>query len=162
MKDNAQGSVKITYYSKCLGDERKATSKCDGLKVLDIVSFEAEIVVTSCPANPAERMQQFTIYPVGVGEALTVDLEMLCSCGCETSGPTFEMNSPRCKGQGTLSCGICECNENFFGRNCECSNKDLASETGLDAFKCRRNNETDVECSGRGNCIWYVQRQPSF
>ena len=154
MKDSASGSVKVTYYSKCLGDERKQTNKCHGLKVGDVVAFETEIVVTSCPADLKERNQTFQIYPVGVGEVLTVNLEMLCSCGCETSGPTFELDSPRCKGSGTLSCGICECKEGFFGRNCECSTKDLGSESGLDAFKCRPNNETDVECSGRGNCVW--------
>lgn len=154
MKDSASGSIKVAYYSKCLGDERKQTNKCDGLKVGDVVAFEAEIVVTSCPADLKERTQTFQIYPVGVGEALTVNVEMLCSCGCETSGPTFEENSPKCGGVGTLSCGICECKEGYFGRDCECSTKDLGSESGLDAYKCRPNNETDVECSGRGSCVW--------
>lgn len=153
MKDSASGSVKVTYYSKCLGTERKQTNTCTGLKVGDVVSFETEIVVTSCPADVKERNQIFTIYPVGVGETLTVNLTMLCSCGCETSGPTFELNSPKCAGSGTLSCGICECHDGFFGRGCECSNKDLGTESGLDAFKCRPNNETLVECSGQGNCV---------
>lgn len=90
MKDSASGSVKVIYYSKCLGAERKQTNKCDGLKVGDVVQFETEIVVTSCPAEVKDRNQTFQIYPVGVGEALTINLEMLCSCGCETSGPTFE------------------------------------------------------------------------
>lgn len=152
MKDNATGAVKVTYFSKCLGTERTQTNTCKGLKVGDVVSFETEIVVTSCPADPKDRIQTFQIYPVGVGEALTVNLEMLCSCGCESSGPTFERNSPRCKGVGTLSCGICECPEGFFGRSCECSNKDLGDILN-DAKKCRPNNETDVECSGRGNCV---------
>jgi integrin beta 1 len=152
MKDTASGSVKVTYWSKCLGDTRMQTSKCDGLKVGDVVAFETEIVVTSCPADAKDRLQTFQIYPVGVGEALTIDLEMLCTCDCESSGPTFQMNSPMCKGSGTLACGICECHEGFFGRNCECNNKDLG-ESGLDAFKCRPDNATDVECSGRGNCL---------
>ena len=152
MKDTASGSVKVTYWSKCLGDTRIQTNKCDGLKVGDIVAFETEIIVTSCPADPKDRNQTFQIYPVGVGEVLTVDLHMLCSCDCETSGPTFEVNSPTCKGSGTLTCGICDCHDGFFGRNCECNNKDLG-ESSLDAFKCRPDNTTDVECSGRGNCV---------
>jgi len=152
MKDSAAGSVKVTYWSKCLGQNRIQTNKCDGLKVGDVVAFEAEIVVTSCPTDPKDRKQTFQIYPVGVGEALTVDLEMLCSCDCEFGGPTFEPQSPRCKGQGTLSCGICECREGYFGRSCECSNTNLA-DTNADAFRCRPDNVTDIECSGRGQCV---------
>lgn len=152
MKDTAQGSVKVTYWSKCLGDTRIQTNKCDGLKVGDIVDFEVEIVVTSCPANKADRNQIFKIYPVGVGEELTIDLEMLCSCDCESSGPTYEPNSAKCNNAGTLSCGICECREGFFGRSCECDNRDLGG-LGADFNKCRPDNTTDIECSGRGNCI---------
>jgi integrin beta 1 len=75
MKDSASGSVKVTYFSKCLGNERMQTNTCKGLKVGDVVQFETEIVVTSCPADLKERNQTFQIYPVGVGESLTVNLE---------------------------------------------------------------------------------------
>lgn len=123
MKDNATSAVKITYHSACLGNGTPtATNKCDGLRVGDIVSFTAEIVVTSCPSNPRDWKQTFQIYPVGIDESLIVDLEMLCSCPCEHSSyPTFQINSPKCKGHGTYKCGICECDELHFGRNCECS-----------------------------------------
>lgn len=122
MKDNASSAVKITYFSTCKGTNRMQTNKCDGLKVGDVVSFETEIVVTSCPSNPSEWKQSFQIYPVGINESLVIDLEMLCSCPCEFSGhPAFEDLSPRCNGHGTMKCGICECDESRFGRNCECS-----------------------------------------
>jgi integrin beta 1 len=122
MKDNATSAVKITYSSTCLGDDKKITNKCDGLKVGDEVSFSAEIVVTSCPKNPAEWFQTFQIYPVGINESLIVDLEMLCSCPCEQPGHAlFERNSPICNGHGTAKCGICECDDSHFGRRCECS-----------------------------------------
>lgn len=154
MKDNAAGSIKVTYYSKCLGENRVQTNKCDGLKVGNVVSFETEIVVTSCPADPKEWKQTFQIYPVGINESLTIDLEMLCSCPCEREGHSmFERNSPACKGFGTLQCGICDCNESHFGRNCECSNLDMNSDNGLNGFKCRPDNSSDVDCTGRGNCV---------
>lgn len=123
MKDNSTNHVKVTYYSKCLGQGPPiATSKCDGLRVGDVVSFTAEIVVTECPTNPRDWYQVFQIYPVGINESLVVDLEMLCSCPCERQGhPAFEPFSPRCKGHGTYKCGLCECDENHFGRHCECS-----------------------------------------
>lgn len=152
MKDTASGSIKVSYWSKCLGETRQQTNKCDGLKVGDVVAFETEIVVTSCPADPNLHKQIFTIYPVGVSENITVEVDMLCSCDCEFSGPTFELNSPICKGDGTLSCGICDCHEGFFGRNCECSNTG-PDQSAADALKCFANNVTDVECSGKGTCV---------
>lgn len=123
MKDNSTNHVKVTYYSSCLGSGPPiATSKCDGLRVGDVVSFSAEIVVTQCPPNPRDWIQTFQIYPVGINESLVIDLEMLCSCACEQQGhPTYEPFSPRCKGHGTYKCGLCECDENHFGRKCECS-----------------------------------------
>lgn len=122
MKDNATSAVKITYYSTCKGNTRIQTNKCDGLKVGDVVSFETEIVVTSCPSNPAEWFQTFQIYPVGINESMIIDLEMLCSCPCEHEGhPSFERWAPKCNGQGILKCGICECDDSHFGRSCECS-----------------------------------------
>lgn len=62
MKDNANSAIKITYYSKCKGDSRIETNKCDGLKVGDIVSFDAEIKVTSCPTNPRDWNQVFQVH----------------------------------------------------------------------------------------------------
>lgn len=123
MKDTASNAIKVTYYSSCLGNGPQiATSKCDGLKVGDVVSFSAEIVVTECPPNPKDWLQTFQIYPVGINESLTVDLEMLCGCPCEQPGhPQFEFNSPKCMTHGTYKCGICECDESHFGRKCECS-----------------------------------------
>lgn len=123
MKDTASSAVKITYFSSCLnGGAVTATNKCDGLRVGDTVNFTAEIIVTECPPNPAEWLQTFKIYPVGIDESLTVDLEILCNCPCELpQHPLFQLNSPRCKGHGTYKCGICECDEFHFGRECECS-----------------------------------------
>lgn len=123
MKDNAASAVKITYYSSCLdnGTPRPA-SICRGLKKGNTVDFTAEIVVTSCPKDPKDRFQTIQISPVGVNESLIIDLELLCSCPCEQpGGPSFEINSPKCKGRGTYACGMCECNDPYIGKNCECS-----------------------------------------
>lgn len=122
MKDNSTSAVKITYYSACKGTALTATNKCDGLKLGDVVHFSAEIVVTACPTDPKDWVQSFGIYPVGINESLIVDLEMLCSCPCEQEGHReFESNSDRCSTHGAYKCGVCECDDFHFGRNCECS-----------------------------------------
>lgn len=47
------------------------------------MTFAAEIEVTSCPENRSEWTQTFQISPVGINEALTVHLSMICECDCE-------------------------------------------------------------------------------
>ncbi|XP_055305267.1 integrin beta-PS isoform X2 [Sitodiplosis mosellana] len=152
MKDTASNAIKVTYYSSCLGGGAPvATSKCDGLRVGDVVSFQAEIVVTECPQDESQWKQTFNIYPVGINESLTVDLEMLCGCPCEKEKNEV-YNRDKCKGHGQYKCGICECDSNHFGRNCECSIVDVHSESERDRG-CRPDNTTLTDCSGKGQCV---------
>ena len=46
-----------------------------------------------CPKNPAEWKQTFQIYPVGINEAVLVDLEMMCQCDCEKPGNPVSLKS---------------------------------------------------------------------
>ena len=110
------------------------------------MSFETEIVATSCPADPEEWKQSFKIYSVGIDESLTVDLELLCSCSCEDNGKT---NAAECKNHGTLLCGNCNCEQYYYGRSCECS-KDNPDKH---QHQCRSGNITKTDCSGRGSCV---------
>merc|ERR1719447_259100 len=111
MKDNATGSVRVSYFSSCLSDgPPRQTNKCSGLKVGTKVMFTAKIEVVKCPKDPREWKQTFQIYPVGINESVIVNLEMLCQCDCEKPGNFgYEENSPLCNGVGTYKCGICEC-----------------------------------------------------
>jgi len=110
MKDNATGSVRISYYSSCVGDGPiRQTNKCSGLRVGSRVQFTgkgivktqldpmfrrqqkriwflAKIEVVKCPKDPREWHQVFEIYPVGINEKVLVELDMMCQCDCETPG----------------------------------------------------------------------------
>ncbi|KAK2580997.1 hypothetical protein KPH14_006050 [Odynerus spinipes] len=153
MKDTASSAVKVKYFSSCLGSGPAIeTSKCDGLKVGTKVEFIAEIEVTSCPANRSEWKQKFDIYPVGINESLTVNLEMLCDCECERNGSMYVPKSPECNGVGTLICGVCDCNDGFFGKRCECSPHQEMSGFDKHFQSCRPDNTSLVDCSGRGTC----------
>lgn len=154
MKDNATGSVKVTYFSSCLEDGPvRQTSKCSGLRVGTRVMFTAKIEVVKCPKDPRDWHQTFQISPVGINESVIVDLEMICQCDCERPGNFgYEENSPRCNGVGTYKCGICECPPEFFGRNCECSADNLQLAGDLEAG-CRPGNTTSTLCNNRGDCI---------
>ncbi|XP_058826948.1 integrin beta-PS isoform X2 [Topomyia yanbarensis] len=154
MKDNRTDSlIDVKYYSRCLGNGPLVqTSKCDGLKVGDIVQFEAHITLLKCPENPRDWNQGLQIYPVGITESLTVDIEMLCSCPCELPGnPEYKEYAEECSNVGTYKCGVCDCDEFHHGHKCECSATDIHTEAGF-ADACRQTN-TSVECSGRGQCV---------
>ena len=37
-------------------------------------------------------------------------------------------NSPKCNNSGTFECGSCTCNDDRYGKNCECDGSDLGSQ----------------------------------
>ena len=51
------------------------------------VTFEVSVEVASCPADKKLRKKTFEIYPVGLDEKLTINLELLCECECEKKTP---------------------------------------------------------------------------
>jgi protocadherin alpha len=154
VKHNATGSVRVTFFSNCVGDgPMRKTNKCSGLRVGTRVMFTAKIEVVRCPDDPREWKQTFQIYPVGINEGVLVNLEMICQCDCEKPGfPGYEENSPKCNFKGTYKCGICECAPDAFGRFCECDAKNMNLNGDLEAG-CRPDNTTTELCHHRGDCI---------
>ena len=129
MKDNATSNVKVTYFSSCtdVSGPLRQTNKCSDLRVGSKVSFTAKIEVVKCPKDVREWNQKFMISPVGINESVVVDLEMICNCNCEQAGNIgYEENSDQCAGVGTYKCGVCQCPDDYFGRNCECSATNLS------------------------------------
>ncbi|KAI2800139.1 Integrin beta-1, partial [Blomia tropicalis] len=148
LKDNATSDVTITYTSSCLDGRKEQTNVCRGLRVGDSVTFDLKIQLESCPSNRDEWNQTIKIYPIGLKDALFIDLSMICDCDCERDWNSEE-NSESCNFKGTAQCGICKCNPGFEGERCECDSKDLDKIEMID--RCRRGNDTKL-CSGRGTC----------
>ncbi|KAJ8878260.1 hypothetical protein PR048_018837 [Dryococelus australis] len=145
-------NVQIKYYSSCVNDVYKETNKCDGLKVGTQVEFQAELKVTRCPEDPRDWKQVIQIYPIGISEALLIDLEILCDCPCERTGSElYEEKSAQCSSVGTYMCGVCKCDDQHFGRMCQCGLDKPHTGTDVDTTGCRALNST-LECSGRGTC----------
>lgn len=83
------------------------------------------------------------IRPVGLSEALEIEIQPECSCNCQKE---VEANSSLCNGSGSLECGTCACNPGYMGPQCTCGENDSPS---LDS--CRSSPE-QRSCSGRGDC----------
>lgn len=141
--------IKVSFQSKCLDQSSaKATerNKCGDIKVGDQVQFDAIIELKKCPKDPKDWQRIITISPVGLNEKLVIDLEMVCSCACEAI--PGERKSPSCNKVGTFQCGICQCDDGYSGKKCECqdsNNSKVGEET------CRAPGDSRL-CSGRGEC----------
>ncbi|KAK1136188.1 hypothetical protein K0M31_000753 [Melipona bicolor] len=155
MTDNAPKTVDVKYYSRCLekNGELKERQKCGGLRVGNVVEFEVTLQASECPTNPNEWQTSMQIKPRGINESLTIELSIICDCPCERPGhPGYVAASDNCRGNGTLVCGVCSCNENFYGKQCECEGNEAGAENAAAMADCRPNNETDEICSGHGDC----------
>lgn len=157
IKDNSSSSMQIKYFTKGIQGyetgEYRETNKWDGLRVGSRVDFEAEFLAKKCPQNRNDWKQTIQIYPVGLDESFIVDVELICECPCEREDDkTFMKNSPNCNKAGDYMCGVCKCDDQHFGRKCECSETDGQKE--IEGFNtCRPDNTSTVDCSGRGNCV---------
>ena len=57
---------------------------------------------------------------------------------------TQEPNSPACSHNGTYECGVCVCNDGYYGDRCQCDETSVDAETHHDA--CRMYVSADVFC----------------
>ena len=69
----------------------------------------------------------------------------MCECNC-TAFP----KSPKCNQRGTYKCGICECEEGFFGQICQC---DASLVSRNDTSRCIDPSNPKAICNGEGECI---------
>lgn len=64
----------------------------------------------------------------------------------------YKPGSKDCRGNGTLICGVCSCNDGFYGRQCECEGNEVGAESAADMEECKASNESAEICSGHGAC----------
>ncbi|XP_043487353.1 integrin beta-PS-like [Polistes fuscatus] len=153
MIDNAPNFINVKYYSRCLKATEKLMERqeCEGLRVGNVVEFEIVLKAYECPKNLSERQQVLQIKSRGINESLTVDIEILCDCPCEKED-NFELNSVKCSKKGTFACGICFCNDGFYGKQCECKGHEFGSSSQNVTEDCKASSTSDEICSGHGAC----------
>ncbi|KAK6165600.1 hypothetical protein SNE40_022499 [Patella caerulea] len=147
-KVTSPDGIIVQLYSDCNRGTRQKTTKCDGLSIGKEVAFDVEILATECPKNREDWNKTITIQADGMPDSLTINFQIECECGCEKSGQG-ESDSSKCNYVGTYQCGICSCNEGYYGDICECSEFDILGETQKRA--CQSENTT-ILCMGRGTC----------
>lgn len=123
--------------------------KCSNVKLGEPVSFEVSVKLEECPKTDANKQKSFVVRVPGFG-AVELELNYICQCECEQPSMK-EYNSSKCSdGNGTYSCGLCECNKGRYGEFCQC---DTPFDKSKDQSKCKSSNSSDeLLCSGRGEC----------
>ncbi|XP_014241512.1 integrin beta-PS-like [Cimex lectularius] len=156
MTETSSKYVNVVFYSKCdkFDEPLEKTNECKNLEGSAVIEFEAEVTVVACPKRKGKWKETFNIYPVGLQEVLTVNLEMECDCPCENPGNEgYIGETDECSLNGLMKCGKCECHENYFGNKCECHTSSMAEHEIHLASRCKEDNSSHITCSGRGNCI---------
>lgn len=148
MKSKNHGDISVSFYSKCLGNVMRKTARCDGLHIGQNVTFDVRLEVKSCSQDPEQWSNTIQIHPVGIEEKLTATVFVDCECPCERP-ESEEPNSPACSGNGTYECGVCDCDDGYYGDRCQCDETSVDAETHHDA--CRVDNASAI-CTGHGRC----------
>jgi hypothetical protein len=122
--------------------------ECTGIEINDTTTFTVTVSLRECNSdlrgfNDSNPIPITVVVPAY--GTFQIDVVPICTCSCES---TAIPNSPACSSNGTLSCGVCECNPFWIGETCNC----LADE--VSSLQCPTNN-IGLECSGatRGSCF---------
>ena len=65
------------------GTDPNVTNSCNEVELGTSVTFSMEVRAFKC-LDPGQS--HFTISPVGLNQSLIVEVETLCTCGCEIPG----------------------------------------------------------------------------
>ncbi|KAI2663699.1 Integrin beta-7 [Labeo rohita] len=123
--------------------EWKEKGECQGIKH-EKIAFKVRLNASECLKEP----QTFRIKMQGINEEvkITVHTECHCDCGASEKAATY------CSGKGTLSCGLCSCDDRFLGQQCQCAQQSDKDSIASMLASCRLDNSSRV-CSGHGTCV---------
>lgn len=117
---------------------------CTGVQIEQVANFTVGITLTECTPELMQGPLVVPVRVVGFG-TFEVQINAICQCPCEEEGQQIA-GPDVCNGNGTLVCGICECNEGSFGDQCQCN---AAQATANQDCPLGPNN---IQCTGRGTC----------
>ena len=100
ISSNSSNDVEVKISSTC---PHPKANGCTNIHVGEIVNFTATIKPLEC--SKGSNHKTITIKPEALDESITIDLEVLCDCGCEaTNSQFFIPKSDKCSTNWTLKC----------------------------------------------------------
>lgn len=141
--------MSLKFRAVCSENQVGEATECLNVPIAKKVKFDVEVTLQQCPKDPSKKIAPFPISIPGFG-SVKVEVEPICDCDC-AQGNKPEENSTFCSnGNGTFTCGICDCHPGRYGKICEC---DSPFDQQSDVKNCVGNNTDDTPCSGKGQCI---------
>nr|WEL12718.1 integrin beta 1B [Halisarca dujardinii] len=151
----------VTPTSSCLPNAiPDGQGGCTRVTIGETITIDVKVEVTQCTP---EIIQGRTLnIRTSIFGDITVEIRGVCECPCR--GTQME-NSTQCSGQGSLVCGLCECNPGRLGDRCECAdgglNPTLVCKNGPNMLPCSGPNAGDCVC-GQCICRTGINNNPEF
>ncbi|XP_065896457.1 integrin beta-1-like [Dysidea avara] len=126
-------------------------SACTGIQRNETVEFNVSVTVTDCTKLKSLRQNILLEYAF-LTVSVPIELEALCDCDCTANRGE---RSGNCSNHGDIECGRCQCDDDRFGRFCECefaSGADRSVDQGTGHDQCMRGTN-GLLCSGHGECV---------
>ncbi|XP_043098149.1 integrin beta-7 [Puntigrus tetrazona] len=144
-QEGAPKELDVSYRSSCKGNqaysEWKEKGECHGIKH-EQITFNVSLNATACLKKP----QTFRIKMQGINEEVKITVHTECDCNCGVP----EKASKHCNGTGTLSCGVCRCDDGYVGQHCECVQQSDSDSIIKMMASCQSDNL--LFCNGHGTC----------
>ncbi|KAJ8726160.1 hypothetical protein PYW07_000858 [Mythimna separata] len=138
VRNGSKKHVKISFEPDCTTDEHNPG--CD-------VEIGKEQHIVGTIQYNGTKSATVDIVVEGIGEKLTLDIDTVKTCDCESKP---EINSAFCYGDKRV-CGICKCSDNRYGEKCSCVKSDKTDNS--DNTTCIAADGDGSICSGNGLCV---------
>ncbi|KAK3731233.1 hypothetical protein QZH41_015654, partial [Actinostola sp. cb2023] len=142
ISDNSTEGVTVQYKAICPDGIYENKNICNDVKIGETVTFEVSVTAEKCSPDMPDRVHLRTAF----GD-VALKLEYICDCACEELEYQV-LKSKHCSTNGTLICGLCDCDVEWSGRLCDCE-----SGKQFDQSLCPKSNTTGQICTGRGDCM---------
>jgi protocadherin alpha len=116
LQATALDGVNITFQSHCGGNTAN-TQKCTTLAAGEVSTFTVYLELTDCNKVHGPRRM---VISAGIYGETVVNIDPICECGCSFNKI---YNKSFCSGNGMIVCGLCECNDQSYGNNCQCTER---------------------------------------
>ncbi|KAI5639675.1 integrin beta chain VWA domain-containing protein [Phthorimaea operculella] len=146
MSPKQQKNIQISFEPNCTGEGSKKDPKCviPITENTEAVNYQGKIMLSNYYEE--DNIQLPISIGSGIKEKLMLDIEIV---DCDCKNKKEEGNKTEiCSGHGIKKCGVCECEKNRIGDECQCP----LNNNAYDDSSCKPGDENEhLPCNG-GHC----------